>query len=289
MDKMGVGKCEAMIQDIFPKHLVCDYHEYEEAKSDTAICISEGRLLVKITEAGELVLPDEEELKGLSIELKFPVRYLFSIDGEDYVLWAAKEQISVPGYELKKLSEIRGHEPKDRVMAAATGWHLYNWYNDNRYCGRCGKELSHDHRLRMLKCDCGNQVFPRISPAVIVGVINGDEILVTKYAGREYKKNALIAGFTEIGETAEETVAREVMEEVGLKVKNIRYYKSQPWGFSGTLLLGFFCEVDGDTEIRMDEEELSVAEWIPRSELEEYTENVSLTGEMMNTFRSNMV
>lgn len=286
---MGIGKCEAMIQDIFPKHLVCEYHDYEESKSDTAICISDGRLLVKKNDTCELEFPCEEELKELAIELKSPVRYLFSVDGEDYVLWAAKGIVSAPGFELKKLSEIRGREPQDRVMAAATGWHLYNWYNDNRYCGRCGRLLVHDHKLRMLKCNCGNQVFPRISPAVIVGVINGDEILVTKYAGREYKKNALIAGFTEIGETAEETVAREVMEEVGLKVKNITYYKSQPWGFSGTLLLGFFCEVEGDTEIRMDEEELSVAEWIQRSELEEYTENVSLTGEMMNAFRSKLI
>lgn len=62
---------------------------------------------------------------------------------------------------------------------------------------------------------------------------------MTKYAGREYKRYALIAGFTEIGETAEETVHREVMEEVGLKVKNIRYYKSQPWGFDSNLLMGF--------------------------------------------------
>ena len=76
----------------------------------------------------------------------------------------------------------------------------------------------------MMKCpSCGNMVFPKIAPAVIVGVTNGDKILMTKYAGREYKKYALIAGFTEIGETAEQTVEREVMEEVGLHVKNIRY------------------------------------------------------------------
>ena len=81
----------------------------------------------------------------------------------------------------------------------------------------------------MMRCSaCGNTVYPKIAPAVIVGVINGDKILLTKYNGRAYKKYALIAGFTEIGETAEETVAREVMEEAGIKVKDITYYKSQP-------------------------------------------------------------
>ena len=75
---------------------------------------------------------------------------------------------------------------------------------------------------------CGNMEYPKICPAVIVGVTDGDRLLMSKYAGRAYKNYALIAGFTEIGETVEQTVAREVMEEVGLKVKNIRYYKASP-------------------------------------------------------------
>ena len=72
---------------------------------------------------------------------------------------------------------------------------------------------------------------------------------MSKYSGRTYKKYALLAGFAEIGETVEETVRREVMEEVGLKVKNIRYYKSQPWAFSDTLLLGFYCDLDGEDRL----------------------------------------
>lgn len=81
--------------------------------------------------------------------------------------------------------------------------------------------------------------YPVLMPAVIVGITNGDKIICSKYEGRSFKQYALIAGFAEIGETIEETVHREVMEEVGLKVKNLRYYKSQPWSFSGTLLLDF--------------------------------------------------
>lgn len=92
----------------------------------------------------------------------------------------------------------------------------------------------------MMRCEhCGQMEFPKICPAVIIGVTDGNRLLMSKYAGRDYKKYALIAGFAEIGETIEETVQREVMEEVGLKVKNLRYYKSQPWSFSDTLLFGF--------------------------------------------------
>ena len=138
----------------------------------------------------------------------------------------------------------------------------------------------------MMKCpDCGNMVFPKIAPAVIVGVTDGDRILMTKYADREYKKYALIAGFTEIGETAEQTVEREVMEEVGLSVKNIRYYKSQPWSFSDTLLFGFFAELDGDPEVHLDEHELALARWCTRDEIPE-DDGVSLTREMMRVFKN---
>ena len=108
---------------------------------------------------------------------------------------------------------------------------------------------------------------------------------MTKYAGREYKRYALIAGFTEIGETAEETVQREVMEEVGIRVKNIRYYKSQPWGFDSNLLLGYFCELDGSGKIRLDEEELATAEWVDYRDIPDDPEGLSLTRAMMTAFR----
>ena len=135
---------------------------------------------------------------------------------------------------------------------------------------------------------CGQREYPKLNPAVIVAVTEGDKLLLTKYAGRAYTKYALIAGYTEIGETVEETVQREVMEEVGLKVKNIRYYKSQPWSFTDTLLMGFFVEVDGDDTIRLDENELQVAKWCSREEIPE-NDGISLTREMMEVFKNGKV
>lgn len=131
---------------------------------------------------------------------------------------------------------------------------------------------------------CHNTIYPRISPAIIVGVIHKDQLLLTKYAGREYTKYSLIAGFTEIGETLEETVQREVMEEVGLKVKNIRYYKNQPWGMSGSLLVGFFADMDGDPSITLDRTELSTAEWFRYDKIPAKDDGVSLTREMIRVF-----
>ena len=127
-------------------------------------------------------------------------------------------------------------------------------------------------------------------PAVIVGVIQRekDQILLTKYkTGISYY--ALVAGFTEIGETLEETVAREVLEETGLHVKNIRYYKSQPWGIANDILAGFFCEAEGDATIRMDASELKLAQWVNRKDVPLQPDDASLTNEMMQIFRDGKI
>ena len=119
---------------------------------------------------------------------------------------------------------------------------------------------------------------------MIVGVTDRDRLLVTQYRGG-YTYYALVAGFAEIGETLEETVKREVMEETGLSVTNIRYYKSQPWGIAQDVLAGFFCDVEGDRQIRMDENELKLAQWRVRDEIELQPDSFSLTNEMMKVFK----
>lgn len=191
------------------------------------------------------------------------------------------------GAELKPLSFLRSAAPRHMAFAGITGHQLHTWYQSRRFCGKCGMPLRHSEKERMMYCDhCHTMEYPVICPAVIVAVTHGDKLLLTKYEGRDYKRYALIAGYGEIGEAIEETVHREVMEEVGLRVKNIRYYKSQPWSFSGTLLLGFFCELDGSDAITLDREELSTAVWVHRDDIPDDDENVSLTWEMMRLFKT---
>ena len=120
---------------------------------------------------------------------------------------------------------------------------------------------------------------------MIVGITNGDKLILSKYEGRNHTRYAMIAGFAEIGETIEETVHREVMEEIGVKVKNLRYYKSQPWSFSGTLLFGFYCDLDGDDTLTVDHDELSMASWFKREDIPDEGDNISLTKEMMMAFK----
>lgn len=194
-----------------------------------------------------------------------------------------------PGYTWEKIELMRTAGPKEAAFAGVTGMQLYGWYKSRRFCPACGRRMVHSEKERMMHCEaCGQMEYPKICPAVIVGVTCKDKILLTKYAGRSFRNYALIAGFAEIGETIEETVEREVMEEVGLKVKNIRYYKSQPWSFTDTLLMGFFAEVDGDSDILLDERELSEGKWCTRSEVPE-NDGVSLTREMMSVFKYNQI
>ncbi len=276
-----------MIQDIAPLHLGNAYCDRKPEKNDRMLAFCENKIYLKkepeLTFFTFDMLKIACEEKGITLPEDV---YLFSIGEEAYFLTRLPEEITWDGFDYYRMFEVRRLHPKERILAAATAWHLYVWYRDNQYCGRCGRKLYHSTKQRVLECrECGNLVFPKIAPAVIVGVTDGSKILMTKYADREYKRYALIAGFTEIGETAEETVKREVEEEVGLHVKNIRYYKSQPWGFDSNLLLGYFCELEQREEIILDTGELSVAEWVDYRDIPDDVEGLSLTHEMMTVFR----
>ena len=186
-----------------------------------------------------------------------------------------------------KQTELRAIRPMRDAYTGITGLQLQRWRDTQRFCGKCGGKMRPSRTERAYICDsCGLTNYPKISPAVIVAVTHGSRILLTKYAGRTYTRYALIAGFAEVGETIEETVHREVMEEVGVKVKNLRFYKSQPWSFSDSLLFGFFCELDGEEHITLDTRELASGEFLTREEMPDRSDDISLTAEMMELFRT---
>ena len=278
-----------MIQDIQPKHL---YNQYDPVPPDGesyALYYENHAVLLKRSPEG-IVFPRFKELERLNEEIYEDYIYLFSVDEERYYLVQEINREPLSEFTMENTEIFRTADPQYHAFAGITGYQLYNWYTNHKYCGRCGKMMVRDDKERMLKCNsCHNMEFPKICPAVIIGVTDGNRILMSKYAGRAYKKYALLAGFTEIGETVEQTVAREVMEEVGLKVKNIRYYKSQPLAFTDTLLMGFYCDLDGDDGITLDENELAMAEWFEREEIPVEPSRDSLTNEMIIRFKKGAV
>lgn len=274
-----------MIQDIAP-HTYDNGYKPTPPDRDSIALYFQGRTVLVKKSGEEIAFPTFGDLE--KYDEKYT--YLFSIDEKRYYLTEDVDIESLTSYSLESTEIFRTARPQYRSFAGITAHQLYKWYQTRKFCGRCGAHFKKDKNERMLFCEkCGNIEYPKICPAVIIGVIDKERILLSKYARGPYKKYALLAGFVEVGETAEETVVREVMEEVGLKVKNIRYYKSQPWSFSDTLLLGYFCDLDGDGHVTLDENELALAEWFDREDVPVVPLRNSLTNEMMIKFKNNEI
>lgn len=288
-----------MIQDISPKQLRLPYKPIAPWADDTVFVFRgaskrEDMALMRQLEDGHIELPTFKQLQDAGVVKDMSqIQYLFAIDDKDYFLLnnAGADDIQLDGFEYARIRTFcDGKIVDDTSLAGMTAYHLFFWYRDNQFCGRCAHKTVPFDTERAVQCpSCGNLIFPKLMPAVIILVKDGDRVLVSRYAGREYTGLALLAGFCEIGESAEQTVAREVLEETGLHVKNITYFASQPWGVDSNLLMGFYADVDGSKEIHRDAEELATAGWIDRAELPKSGNVASLTKAMMEAFRTDEI
>lgn len=287
------AKVILVIQNISPLRYNPDYLPRPPAADDFVLLFRGGDVLLRRDARGPS-LPLYGMLRGMGSDLDTALTYLFSVDDRAFYLALHVDPPHDEEFRFEPVRVFRTFVPSWQAFAAITAHHLHLWYSVRIFCGACGERMRHGETMRVMTCGaCGNIEYPRISPAVIVGVTHGDKLLVTKYAGREYAKYSLVAGFVEVGETLEDTVRREVMEEVGLGVTNIRYYKSQPWAFSGTLLGGFFADLDGPDHIRLNPDELAEAAWVHGCEIGGNADfdlnSISLTSEMIALFRAGNV
>ncbi len=277
-----------MIQDIHPHRLDMTFRggKAEPEPGDFVVALRKGKMLfakngdsrgIPVFSSLAPLLPDPEER----------LIRLFSV-ADRGVHFYNGDADEPEGHAYENFMSLRDHLPRWEAFAAMTAGHLGMWYAANRFCGGCGAVMICKRDERAVVCPrCGMTSYPRISPAVIVGVVDRGRgrILMTRYRRPGSKLTALIAGFVEVGETVEGTVRREVFEEAGVRVKNIRYYKSQPWAFSGSVLLGFYADLDGSSEIVLDGSELEEARWLSREEVAPGDSGFSLTSEMTERFR----
>lgn len=279
-----------MIQNIAPHRFSNEYCLAPPDRDSYLLCYRGREVLMGRDAKGNLLFPTFGEMELYNDGLYEDYIYLFSLDEKRYYMGKNLNYGPLLIYQMQNLETFRTAGPRHLAFAGITGAQLYRWYTSRRFCGCCGKAMKQDKKERMMYCaECGNREYPKIMPAVIVGITHGNRILLSKYANRDFKKYALIAGFAEIGESIEETVRREVMEEVGLRVKNLRYYKSQPWAFTDTVLMGFFAELEGGEEITLDREELAMAQWFEREEIPVKEQSLSLTNEMILSFKNGLV
>lgn len=181
------------------------------------------------------------------------------------------EEVQLPdGYSLSPLRPLFGVLPDEQFWHAGRAYHLTAWARNHRHCGRCGaaNRAKGDERARQCPA-CGHIAYPRISPAVIVAVVRDGRILLAHHARYTRGFYSVLAGFVEPGETLEQCVAREVREEVGLEVTDIRYFGSQPWPFPDSLMIAFTAQYAGG-DIVPEEGEIVDARWFAPDALPEH-------------------
>lgn len=270
-----------MIQDIAPYTFHNQYRDIRPKKDSTMLFFSGQEVLADIS-GDKLRFPTYGQLTNEPSSCI----YLFSIDEQPFFLALDRPDPGLADFKLESTQIFRSMEPRHLAFAGLTAHQLYKWYSGNVYCGRCGGNLQHDREERMLRCpECGNMLYPKISPVVIIGVTDGDKLMLIRHAAG-FGNYALVAGFAEVGESIEETVAREVMEETGLRVKNPRFYKSQPWALSESLLFGFYVELDGPQEPSADMKEVVEATFFHRDDIPVEEKNFALTNEMIMNFKN---
>ena len=171
------------------------------------------------------------------------------------------------GWQPSPVRELRGTVPDDDLAVASYAVRILDFDRSTAFCGRCGAKTRPVTTERARICTaCNRIVYPRISPAIIVLIKKGEEVLLARSPRFPSGLFSVIAGFNEPGENLEQTVHREVGEEVGITVRNIRYFGSEPWPFPDSLMIGFVAEHAGG-EIRVDNQEIEAAGWFTRDAL----------------------
>lgn len=201
-----------------------------------------------------------------------------------YVAECANESELSEGFELKGIGELFLLLSDDMILISGLAAQLYRWNNSHRFCGQCGglTEDKTDERAKVChKCDL--IYFPRLSPAIIVAVMKDNKILLARSGRFPYGFYSVLAGFVQPGETLEECVAREVYEEVGIVVKNIRYFNSQPWPFPDSLMLGFTAEYSAG-EICVDKSEIADAGWFDADNLPNIPPKISIARHLIDWY-----
>jgi len=231
-----------------------------EADDNLWFVMHDGKMLVK-EDSGAYSIP---LLSDINQNRRYFIneKYFGLLDGCPCYIAEWKDDVVIDdGFELKGIGELFSLFGDDLILVAGCAAQLIRWNQTHRYCGQCGKlmEDKTDERARICP-QCDLIYYPRLSPAIIVAVIKDNRILLARSGRFPTGFYSVLAGFVEPGETLEECVAREVYEEVGIVVKNIRYFNSQPWPFPDSLMLGFTAEY-ADGQIQIDQSEIAEASW----------------------------
>jgi NAD+ diphosphatase len=239
------------------------------------------------TQGDTLSIPETRDLGECRTHL---VRQQFIGSLDDRQCFTADMGDGVPkkeGLEAKNLRSIFNTMDEEIIWAAGTANQLATWNRNHQYCGQCGASCENKQDERAKICPtCGLINYPRLSPAVIVAVLRENKILLARNSRFRLPFYSVLAGFVEPGETLEACVAREIQEEVGITVKNIRYFGSQPWPFPDSLMVGFVADY-ADGEIKVDDAEITEADWFTPEDLPRIPPRISIARQLIDWYIEN--
>jgi NAD+ diphosphatase len=239
----------------------------------------ENQLLTTIDKAGGNIFP-----RGRASDFGNPVDVLLVGEWQGIRCYAADldrlpENIAGELMPVRSLFSLAGAE---EVYLAGRATQLLDWQKNHRYCGKCGAPTAvKAGQFAMLCPACGLVAYPRISPAVMVLISRGNELLLARSPRFRPGIYSALAGFVEAGETLEQCASREVLEEVGIEIANLRYFGSQSWPFPDSLMVAFFADYAGGI-IKPDPLEIEDAKWFSRGALPALPEPVSLARQLID-------
>lgn len=244
---------------------------------------ADNQLAVVATFSGKLRLPTLAEIK--KSECSVLQECVFETPEPFVAMRIDAIRHPLAAISLREAEDKLGHH---RANMAARGTELLVWDSDNRFCGACGSLMKRHTDISKICTACGREVFPQLTPAMVVLVKRGDKALLAQAKSFSHPVFALVAGFVETGETLEECVAREVMEETGLRITNIYYYGSQSWPFPSNLMLAFIADYAGG-DISLNDGELRAARFFSRTEPIDLPRKGSLSRQLIDAWRSGEV
>ena len=255
-------------------------------KNKLYFILNNDELLVEIKD-GHILIPNDRDVNALGVNSD-SLEFLTSKDNNDFFFGEVNIVLSETSkFKFHKLRTIIGIMDKDFFSLVAKAIHIAKWNNTYKYCSKCGN-LAEDKKDELAKIcpKCGYISYSRISPAIITAVVKDNKLLLAHNANFPSNMYSVLAGFVEPGETFEDCVAREVFEEVGIKVKNIKYFGSQPWPFPDSLMVGFTCEYESG-ELKVDGVEIDHAAFYSLEELPNIPSSGSIAKKLIDWFINN--